>query len=70
MVISVLSGIIHNWSHQQLVLSTGHSLKWDRFKFLAKRRSDTHCKIKETMLIKDLEPTLNAYVSSEKLWLY
>ena len=36
------------------VISTGHSLKWDHFEILAIGRSDTHCKIKETLLIKDL----------------
>ena len=30
------------------VTSTGHNLKWDHFEILAKGRSDTHCKIKET----------------------
>ena len=34
------------------VTSTGHNLKWDHFEILAKGRSDTHCKIKETLLIK------------------
>ena len=52
------------------VTSTGYSLKWDHFEVLAKGRSDTHCKIKETLLIKDLKPTLNEYVSSERLCLY
>ena len=33
------------------VTSTGHSLKWDHSEVLAKGRSDTHCKIKETLLI-------------------
>ena len=42
----------------------------DHFEVLAKGRSDTHCKIKETLLIKDLKPTLNEYVSSERLCLY
>ena len=51
------------------VTSTGDSLKWDHFEILAKELSDTHCKIKETLLIKDLKPTLNVYVSSEKLCL-
>ena len=49
------------------VTSTGHNLKWDH---LAKGRSDTHCKIKETLLIQELKPTLNDTVSSEKLYLY
>ena len=52
------------------VTSTGHCLKWNKFEILAKGRSDTNCKIKETLLIKDLKPTLNEYVSSEKLCLY
>ena len=33
-------------------------------------RSDTHCKIKETLLIQELKPTINDTVSSEKLYLY
>ena len=34
--------------------STGHNLKWDHFNILAKGRSDTHCKIKEPLLRRDL----------------
>ena len=34
-------------------------LKWDHFEILAKGRSDTHCKVTETMLIQELKPTLN-----------
>ena len=52
------------------ITSTGHNLKWDHFDILAKGRSDTHCKIKETLLIRELKPTLNDKVSSEKLYLY
>ena len=52
------------------VTSTGHNLKWDHFEIFAKGRSDTHCKIKETLLIQELKPTLNDTVSSEKLYLY
>ena len=33
-------------------------------------RLDVHCKIKETLLIKDLKPALNENVGSEKLFLY
>ena len=36
------------------VTSTGHNLKWDHFEILAKGPSDTHCKIKETLLIQEL----------------
>ena len=34
------------------------NLKWDHFEILANGRSDTHCKIKETLLIQELKPTL------------
>ena len=47
------------------VTSTGHNLKWDHFEILAKGRSDIHCKIKETLLIQELKPTLNDNVSNE-----
>ena len=52
------------------VTATGHNIKWDHFEILAKGRSDTHRKIKETLLIQELKPTLNDDVSSEKLYLY
>ena len=48
----------------------GHNLKWDHFQVLANGSSDLHCKVKETLLIRDLKPTLNENVGSEKLWLY
>ena len=41
------------------VTSTGHNLKWDHFDILGKGRSDRDCKIKETLLIRELKPTLN-----------
>ena len=37
---------------------------------LATGRSDLHCKIKETLLIRELQPALNENVDSEKLFLY
>ena len=52
------------------IISTGHNIKWDRFEILAIGRSVVHCKIKETLLIKDLKPALNENVGSEKLFLY
>ena len=52
------------------VTPTSHNLKWDHFEILAKGRSDTHCKIKVTLLIQELKPTLNDNVRSEKLYLY
>ena len=49
---------------------TGHRFKWDHFDILATGQFDIHCKIKETLLIRDLKPTLNENVGSEKLLLY
>ena len=37
--------------------STGHNIKWDHFEIITTGRSDIHCKIKETLLIRDLKPT-------------
>ena len=42
----------------------------DHFDVLAKGRTGTHRKIKETLLIRELKPALNDNVSSEKLYLY
>ena len=56
----------------RLLLS--NCLNWkiycDDHSSLSKGRSDTHCKIKETLLIQELKPTLNDTVSCEKLYLY
>ena len=54
---------------------TGHNLKWNQFDILAEKvgQISTHCKIKEThllIIIRELKPTLNYNVSSEKLNLY
>ena len=43
---------------------------WDHFDILATGQSDIHCKIKETLLIRDLKPALNENVGSEKPLLY
>ena len=45
---------------------TGHNIKWDHFDILATGQSDLHCKIKKTLLIRDLKPALNENVGSEK----
>ena len=55
------------------VKNTGHNIKWDHFNILAsgKLKTDYHCKVEETKLfIRELQPALNANVSSEKLLLY
>ena len=49
---------------------TDHRIKWDHFDILATGQSDIHCKIKETLLIRDLKPAINENVGSEKLLLY
>ena len=46
------------------------SFKWDHFEILATGCSDIHCRSKESLLIKDLKPSLNENVGSEKLFLY
>ena len=51
------------------VFLTNHRIKWDHFEILATGRSDMHCKIKESLLIRDLKPALNENVGSEKLHL-
>ena len=56
--------------HQLLQNTSLSNLKWDHFDILARGKSDTHCKIKETLLIRDLKPALNENTSSEKLYLY
>ena len=48
---------------------TGHRIKWDHFDILATGQFDIHCKIRETLLIRNLKPALNENVGSEKLLL-
>ena len=52
------------------VFLTKHRLKWDYFEILATGRSDKHCKIKESLMIRDRKPALNENVGSEKLYPY
>ena len=62
------------WTEQSLKpkvrISTGHNLKWNHFDILEREKSDTHCKIKDTLLIRDLKPALDENKSSEKLSFY
>ena len=51
-------------------ISTGHNIKWDHFEISASDQCDLQCKIKETLLIRDLKPALNENVGSENLFLY
>ena len=43
--------------------TTDHNIKWDHFDILASGKTDFHCKIKETLLIQELQPSLNVNVS-------
>ena len=52
------------------VTATGHNNKWDHFEILESRKTDYHCKIKETLFIQDLKPAFNVNISSEKLMLF
>ena len=46
------------------VKTTGHNINWDHFDILASGKTDYHCKVKETLFIQELQPALNANVSS------
>ena len=53
--------------------TTGHNIKWDHFDTLASGKTSYHCndcKIKETLFFQELQPPLNANVSSGKVLLY
>ena len=47
-------GSCHTSAIADHITSTGHNIKWDHFDILASGRSDLHCKIKETLLIREL----------------
>ena len=51
-------------------LSLRNLIYADHFDILATGQSDIHCKIKETLLIRDLKPAPNEKIGSEKLLLY
>ena len=51
-------------------ISTGHNIKWGHFEILASGQCDLQCKIKGTLLIRDLKPALNENVGSENLLRY
>ena len=61
---------VKKWSRLVTLKKTCHNLKWDHFEILATGRSNLHCTIKEILFIRDLQPSLNEYVSSEKVSLY
>ena len=53
------------------ITPTGHNINWDHFEILATGLSDIRCIVEsKSLLIKDLKPSLNENVGSEKLFLY
>jgi len=38
------------------IISTGNNIKWNHFEIFATGHSDVHCKIKETLFIKNVVP--------------
>ena len=56
-------GVFYNVNHIDYLLRSqnGH------FEILASGQCDLNCKIKETLLIRDLKPALNENVGSENL---
>ena len=60
----------HSSAIDDHMTQTGHRIKWDHFDILATGQSDIHCKIKETLLIRDFKPAFNENVGSEKLLLH
>ena len=67
-----ISKLLHKVGHASAVadhtISTSHNIKWDHFEILATGKSDLQCKIKESLLIRDLKPSLNENIGSEKLF--
>ena len=59
-----LKAIIYQLSLIIIIITTGHNIKWDHFDILASGKTDLHCKIKETLFIQELKPSLNANVGS------
>ena len=55
----------NNWNPVGVMLS----FLWIDYLYV-KNNPIIHCKIKETLLIRDLKPALNENVGSEKLFLY
>ena len=50
------------------IASTGHNIKWNHFEIL--RTGKSNCRIKQTLLIRDLKSALNENVGRAKLFLY
>ena len=42
------------------VKNTGHNIKWDNFDILASGKTDYHCKVNETLFIRELQPGVSS----------
>ena len=51
------------------MVDTGHNIKWDHFEIPEKGKTNKHCHIRESLLIKEYRPSLNGTIASEKLYL-
>ena len=52
------------------MVDTGHNIKWDHFEILERGKTNKHCLIKESLLIKEYRPGVNGTIASEILYLY
>ena len=68
--LKALSKRDHTSSIADHMKTTSHNIKWDHFDILTSGKTDFYCKIKETLLIQELQQSLNVNVSSEKLLLF
>ena len=48
------------------IKATGHNIKWDHFE-IESGKTDYHCKVKETLFIRELNPTLDTNLTSNEL---
>jgi len=60
--------IIYQITRPDIVFRLKNVVNWDTVKH-ASGKTDRYCKVKETLFIQELQPALNANVSSEKLLL-
>ena len=44
------------------MIDNGNNIKWDHFEILERIKSNKHCLIKESILIKELSPSLNGNI--------
>jgi len=50
----------HSSAMADHVKTTGHNIKWDHFDILASCKTDSPCRIKETLFIQKLKPSFDS----------